>query len=177
MNLRVGDRVVYPGQGPCRLDQVISKLIDGKTVSFYRLSVLDEGGAELFVPVSKAKLVGLRVLVSFKEVSRILKKLIEATTFADGWKERASDNVRLFNSGSAFDLALLIKSLTEMSTRKSLSTGECKMLLKARSLLVREICEVTGETEQQVEQRIDSALTLSTAAPNIRRSGTASAAR
>jgi RNA polymerase-interacting CarD/CdnL/TRCF family regulator len=159
------------------MDQVISKLIDGKTVSFYRLSVLDEGGAELFVPVDKAKLVGLRLLVSFKEVSRILKKLIEVTTFADGWKERACDNVRLFNSGSAFDLALLVKSLTEMSTRKSLSTGECKMLLKARSLLVREICEVTGETEQHVEQRIDSALTSSTAAPSIRRSGTASAAR
>ena len=159
MNLTIGSRVVYPGQGPCRIDQVISKLVDGKTVSFYRLSVLDDGGAELFVPVNKAKLVGLRLLVSLKEVSRILKTLVEEANFADGWKERASDNVRLFKSGSAFDLALLLKSLTEMSARKSLSTGECKMLLKARSLLVREICEVTGDTGQHVEQRIDNALT------------------
>lgn len=159
MNLTIGNRVVYPGQGPCRIDQVISKLVDGKTVRFYQLSVLGEGGAELFVPVNKAQLVGLRLLVSLKEVSGILKTLIEETKFADGWKERASDNVRLFKSGSAFDLALLLKSLTEMSARKSLSTGECKMLLKARSLLVREICEVTGDTGQHVEQRIDNALT------------------
>ena len=168
---------MYPGQGPCRVDQVISKLIDGKTVSFYQLSVLADGGAELFVPVNKAKVVGLRMLVSLKEASRILETLIEATNFADGWRERASDNVRLFNSGSALDLALVVKSLTEMSTRKSLSAGECKMLLKARNLLVREICEVTGETEQQVEQRIDSALRSSAAALSAKASRSASARR
>jgi len=177
VNLTIGDRVVYPGQGPCRINQVISRLIDGKTVSFYQLSVLDDGGAELFVPVNKARLVGLRLLVSLREVSRILRTLIDVTKFADGWKERAIDNVRLFNSGSAFDLALLVKSLTEMSAKKSLSAGECRMLLKARSLLVREICEVTGETGQHVEQRIDNALRSSAAAQNAKASGTARAAR
>jgi len=158
VNLTVGDRVVYPGQGPCRLDQIVAKPVGDETVSFYRLSVLDDSGAELFVPVDRAKLIGLRLLIGMKDVPRLLNTMTAVMSFADNWKERNNDNVRLLKSGSAFDLAMLVKSLTQLSDSKSLSFGEMKMLEKARSLLAREICEVTGQTESQVEEQIDAAL-------------------
>jgi len=158
VNLTVGDRVVYPGQGPCRLDQIVAKPVGGQTVSFYRLAVLDDSGAQLFIPVSRAKMVGLRLLVGMKDIPRLLNSMTVVTPFADNWKERNSDNVRLLKSGSAFDLATLVKSLTQLSDSKSLSFGEIHMLEKARSLLAREIREVTGQTESQVEEQIDAAL-------------------
>jgi CarD family transcriptional regulator len=156
--LRVGDRVVYPGQGPCRIDQETRKPVGGQMISFYDLSVLDDRGGHLFVPVEKADTVGLRLLVHRSEIPAILEKLTRIITLSDNWKQRTSDNLRLFNSGSAFDLAEVVKSLTELSDRKTLSAGECKMLARARNLLVQEICEVTGDTGPEVQQEIDKAL-------------------
>jgi CarD family transcriptional regulator len=158
VKLTVGDLVVYPGQGPCRLDQIVAKLVNGQTISFYRLSVLDDSRAELFVPVNGAELVGLRLLIPMKEIPHVLNTMTGMMSFPASWKERNNDNVRLLKSGSAFDLAMLVKSLTQLRASKSLSFCEGKMLEKARNLLVREICEVTGQTGPQVEQEIDEAL-------------------
>ena len=61
-------------------------------------------------------------------------------------------------SGSAFDLAEVVESLTELSTRKSLSFRESWTLERAKRLLVCEISEVTGETKSAAEEKVEQAL-------------------
>jgi RNA polymerase-interacting CarD/CdnL/TRCF family regulator len=73
-------------------------------------------------------------------------------------KQRVRDNLKLLLSGSAFDLATIVESLTELVETTSLSQGERRTLDRARHLLVCEISEVTGETQEQVEQQVDRAL-------------------
>jgi RNA polymerase-interacting CarD/CdnL/TRCF family regulator len=77
---------------------------------------------------------------------------------ADNWKQRADDNLKLFNSGSPFDLAEVVASLTELKDNKPLSLGESGTLGKARRLLVSEISEVTGESKATAEEQVDLAL-------------------
>ena len=61
-------------------------------------------------------------------------------------------------SGSAFDLAEIVESLTELSETKKLSFGEHKTLDRAKALLVSEISEVIGETKEKAERQVDMAL-------------------
>jgi RNA polymerase-interacting CarD/CdnL/TRCF family regulator len=66
--------------------------------------------------------------------------------------------MKLFTSGSPFDLAEIVASLTELSDTRSLTLGESGTLGKARRLLISEISEVMEETRNAAEEKIDQAL-------------------
>jgi CarD family transcriptional regulator len=142
---------------------VVKKVVDGKPTRFYHLVVLDGGGGELFVPVDKAEALGIRRLLKRSEIPKLLDQLKKAartakTATAKNWKQRTVDNLRLFTSGSAFDLAKVVESLTDLSETKALSPSEKRTLERARKLLVCEISEVMGETKSAVADQLDSAL-------------------
>jgi len=156
--LTSGNKVIYPSQGPCLIGPVIKKVIDGRPISFYQLALLDDSGGELFVPVDKAQTIGFRPLLNRSDIPKLLDLLKEPPGAAKDWKQRANDNFKLLTSGSAFDLAEVVKSLTKLSEKKALSFRESQTLEKARRLLIGEIAEVTGETKSAVEKQINEAL-------------------
>ena len=158
MRLSVGKKVIYPCQGLCLIGPVVKKIVDGRPIRFYQLARLDESGGELFVPVDKAQAIGVRLLLKRSEIPKLLDRLKQTTRTAKHWKQRANDNLKLFISGSAFDLAEVVESLTELSETKALSRGESWTLERARKLLVGEISEVMGETPSAAEAQIDQAL-------------------
>ncbi len=158
MKLTVGSKVIYPAQGPCLIGPVVNKEVAGKPVSFYQLSLLDERGGELFVPVEKAQTNGLRLLLKRSEIPKLLRQLKHTVSAAKDWKQRAKDNALRLASGSAFDLAEIVESLTARSETKELSFQEKRLLEKARKLLVGEIAEVMKETRNAAEQQVDQAL-------------------
>lgn len=158
MRLTVGSKVIYPGQGPCIIDLVVKKEVAGRLISFYRLALLDERGGELFVPVDRARTSGLRLLLKRSEIPELLRRLAQTVTTARDWKQRANDNLSRLNSGSAFDLAEVVESLTRLNEKKELSIRERQTLDKARKLLIAEISEVMRETASAAEQQVDQAL-------------------
>jgi CarD family transcriptional regulator len=158
MILGVGNKVIYPSQGPCRIGGIVTRVIDGALIEFYHLVVLDEGGGELYVPLDKAKAIGIRLLLDKSEIPKLLGHLKKTAATADHWKQRADYNSKMSTSGSAFDLAEVIESLTELRDTKALTLGESRSLERARRLLIGEISEVMGETKQEAEQQVDIAL-------------------
>lgn len=158
MILIVGNKVIYPGQGPCLITPVVERVVDGKPIKFYRLAVLDDSGGELFVPVDQVQAIGVRLLLERSEIPKLLGYLKKAAGTAKNWKQRTMDNLKLFASGSAFDLAEVVESLTELSETKALLPRDSRMLERARKLLVCEISEVMGETKSAVEEQVDKAL-------------------
>jgi CarD family transcriptional regulator len=156
--LTSGNKVVYPSQGPCLIGQVVKKVIDGKQISFYQLALLDDSGGELLVPVDKAQTIGIRPLLNRSDIPKVLGLLKEPPGADKDWQQRANDNFKLLSSGSAFDLAEVVKSLTRLSEKKTLSFRESRTLEKARKLLIGEISEVLGETRSAAEKHVDEAL-------------------
>jgi CarD family transcriptional regulator, regulator of rRNA transcription len=156
--LTSGKKVVYPSQGPCLIGSVIKIDVDGRPVRFYQLALLDDSGGELFVPVDKAQTIGIRPLLNKSDIPKLLGMLTKPAIEARDWKQRATDNFKLLASGSAFDLAEVVKSLTRLGEKKALSFRESQTLEKARKLLVYEISEVMGETKSAAEEQIDQAL-------------------
>lgn len=156
--LTTGNKAVYPGQGPCRIGSVVKRVVDARVIVFYHLTVLDDNRGDLFVPVEKARAIGVRLLMKKSEIPGLLAHLKKRAKTADNWKQRATDNLKLFTSGSPYDLAEVVASLTELGDTRSLTLGESVTLGRARRLLICEISEVMGETKAAVEEQIDYAL-------------------
>ena len=158
MRLAIGDKVIYPSQGPCLVNVPVKKVIDGSSVSFYHLALLDGSGGELFVPVDKVRSIGIRRLLKRTEIPKLLGLLKQTVQIDKNWKQRGIDNHKRLSTGSAFDLAEIVESLTELMGTRALSFRESWMLSKARKLLVCEIAEVMHEPISAAEQQVDEAL-------------------
>ena len=158
-SLRAGTTAVYPGQGPCRIGRTVKKIVEGRVMMFYHLTVLNDRGGELFVPVEKARGIGLRLPITKDELPRLLAHLKKGAKPADNWRQRASENLKLLNTGSAFDVAEVVASLTQLRDSRPLTLSESGTLGKAKKLLVCEISEVMGESRTTVEEQLDLILT------------------
>jgi RNA polymerase-interacting CarD/CdnL/TRCF family regulator len=125
---------------------------------------LDDSRAELFVPVDNVHNVHTRPLLKRSEIPELLghlKPRARVTTgrvTAKNWRERELNNAKLFSSGSIFDLADLVGSLTQLSGTKTLAPHERDTLYRARKLMICEISEVMDESKSETEARIDSVL-------------------
>jgi CarD family transcriptional regulator len=160
MTLNVGNKVVYPSQGPCLIGAVVKKVVGGRPTSFYQLALLDDSGGELFIPLDKVSALGIRQLVEKTEIPKLLAYLKKASSTETNWKQRALDNMKLLTSGSAFDLAKVVESLTALNATKALSPRDRQTLDRARKILICEISEVMGETKRAAEEQVDKALDL-----------------
>jgi RNA polymerase-interacting CarD/CdnL/TRCF family regulator len=158
MMFMIGDKVVYPSRGPCLIGAVIKRTIAGERIRFYPLSFLDDSGDAVLVPVDKLGALPIRRLLGKSEIPKLLKHLESSMSAAKDWKQRAMDNAQLMASGSAFDLAEIVESLTEMNETKPLLPRDRQTLEKARKFLICEISEVMEESRDIAEEKIDRAL-------------------
>ncbi len=157
MRLSVGSKISYPLQGPCLVGPVVTKVVGGERAKFHQFIPLGDGGAEFFVPFGRAPAAGVRRLLEKSEIPEIFDRLAQAPPPAANGKFRAQDQLRLFASGAALDLADVIALLTDIAGINRFHGGG-GLLEKARRLLAREIAEVMGESESDAEARIDEAL-------------------
>jgi CarD family transcriptional regulator len=113
----------------------------------------------VLVPVSNVDGVGLRKAISDEEVERLFHLLSDGKIDNhQNWKGRFKDNSDKMRTGSIYDMADVLKSLTFLSKSKSLSFREKRMLDRARALIVSEISEVVREKAAEIEEKVDRAL-------------------
>ena len=158
MLLAIGNKVIYPSQGPCLISSIVDKVVNEQVMTFYELNVLNDCRGKLLVPVEKAKTIGIRPLLKKPDITKLLDQLKRPSKASADRKQRVRDNLKLLMSGSAFDLAEIVESLNELIETKALSQGERVTLERAKRLLICEISEVTGETKEEVEEQVDRAL-------------------
>lgn len=157
---KVGDSAVYPAHGVAVVKRIEEKDVGGKKKSFYVLQVV-ENQMTIMVPTDNAHAVGLRQIISDKEVRKvyqILKKRdikIDQTT----WNRRYREYMEKIKTGSVFEIAEVLRNLFLLRHSKDLSFGERKMLDQAKSLLVREISLAKRSPEAAIEQEIQTIFT------------------
>ena len=155
---RVGQKVFYPPQGPCVIGAVVNKTVLGEAIPFYPISSLDEAAAAVLVPLHKLAGAAMRHLLPRSRIPTLLGHLNDSFSASKNWKQRVIDNDKLFASGSAFDLAQIVQSLTDLGKTKELSLRDRKSLEKARRFLICEISEVLDESRDTAERQVDRAL-------------------
>jgi CarD family transcriptional regulator len=158
LSFKVGDKVVYPNHGVGVIEQVAKRSIGELESSFYCLRILSTDST-VMVPVENTQAVGLRKVLTRREITRVIKALKEGeVTTYDDWKGRFQANSEKMRTGDIKAVAEVLKSLTMLNEIKPLSYRERKMLDRARFLLVSELAEASGKQTEAVETQIDSAL-------------------
>ena len=158
MSFQVGDKVIYPNHGLGVVEKIEEKTILGTTCGFFHLRILSNETTVL-VPVVNVDNVGLRRAITDEEVERLFQLLGDGKIDNhQNWKGRFKDNSDKMRTGSIYDMADVLKSLTFLSKSKSLSFREKRMLDRAKSLIISEISEVMRLTMQEVEDRVEKAL-------------------
>jgi CarD family transcriptional regulator len=158
VTFEVGDKVIYPNHGLGIVERIEEKTILGTTCGFYHLRIV-ANETTVLVPVSNVDGVGLRRAISDEDVERLFGLLGDGKIDNhQNWKGRFKDNSDKMRSGSIYEVADVLKSLTFLAKSKSLSFREKRMLDRAKFLIISEVSEVMRETAAAIEGRVDIAL-------------------
>jgi RNA polymerase-interacting CarD/CdnL/TRCF family regulator len=158
IKLAVGDRVVYPNQGLCKVTSIESKEIAGQKLSFVSL-LREEDGARVMVPEAKVVSIGVRKVANGEEVEKVLGFLKSDSDKASlDWKARARTNVERMATGGLLGLAEVVKGLQVLSELRPLPTKERELYNDARHLLVAEISAALTVLEADAEDTVDAIL-------------------
>src|SRR5216684_4801478 len=154
-SLAVGDRVVYPNQGVCRVFNVDTHEVAGQKLTFVSMR-REEDGAVVMVPTTKVQSIGLRKLASHDQVAKLFTFLSSDSDKADlDWKQRARTNVDRMTQGGIHGLAEVVKGLQVLSELRPLPTKERELYDNARHLLVSEIAaSLSEEHTSELQSRL-----------------------
>ncbi|NLZ16888.1 MAG: CarD family transcriptional regulator [Desulfobulbaceae bacterium] len=151
-----GDMAVYPAHGVGLIEAIEKKSIGGVDQCFYVMRILNTD-MTIMIPTATSENVGLRSIISQDEVTQVLQILqerdVELTT--QTWNRRYREYMDKIKTGSAFEVAEVLRDLYLLRGDKDLSYGERKMLDTAMSLLVKEISLAQKVEEAAVVAKIE----------------------
>ena len=133
---KVGDMAVYPTHGVGVIESIESKEISGDKHTFYVLRVLGNG-MTIMIPTNNADSVGLRQVITQKQVSKVYKILKRKNIEIDAqtWNRRYREYIDKIKTGSIFEVAGVLRDLFLLRVDKDLSFGERRWPPGIRKLL------------------------------------------
>ena len=154
MQLTIGQKVAYPTQGVCLVEEIKHRTVNGSNMSGYCLRVLGDNST-IFVPQANAESVGIRPIISSSQCRKLIEKLEEDFEPVSGdWKTRSREFMEKIQSGDVFEAADVLKKLTFLSHEKKLSFREQTLLEKAKYLIVSEVSNAYSKKAAPVESEI-----------------------
>ena len=154
MQLSIGQKIVYPNQGVCVVEELSEHAFGVISMSGYTLRVLHDNST-IFVPECNADTVGLRPLISSTQCRRLIDMLAEDfEPFSGDWKTRSKEFTEKLRSGDIFQTAEVLKMLTLLSHEKKLSFREQSLLEKSKFLIVSEISNANAKGRTPAESEI-----------------------
>src|SRR3954468_6016873 len=157
-SLHIGDRVVYPNQGICKITGVDVKQIAGRDWEMVTLS-REEDGATVMVPRSKVMDIGLRKVASVAVIDGMFDQLAAPSDDPQlDWKVRHRENADRMTGGGLQGTLDVLKGLHALSQVRPLPQKERELYDNARHLLVGEISAAMNIPLHIAEDNLDYAL-------------------
>src|SRR3954467_15882591 len=154
----VGDRVVYPNQGICKITGVEVKQIAGRDWEMVTLS-REEDSATVMVPRSKVMEIGLRKVASVEAIDGMFDQLAAPSDDPQlDWKVRHRENADRMTGGGLQGTLDVLKGLHALSQVRPLPQKERELYDNARHLLVGEIAAAMNLPLHVAEDNLDYAL-------------------
>ncbi|MBA3395559.1 MAG: CarD family transcriptional regulator [Deltaproteobacteria bacterium] len=153
----VGDKAVYPVHGVAEVVALEQRDIGGSQTAVYILKII-ETGMKIMVPTTNAGSVGLRDLITSKQVKEVYEilKARDIPRDTQTWNRRYREYMEKIKTGSVFEIAEVFRDLSVLRVTKDLSFGERKMLETARGLLIKELAIAKGISEDKLAAEVDA---------------------
>jgi CarD family transcriptional regulator len=150
--------VVYPAHGIGVVEKIEKLKEKSQTKNIYTIRI-DEVDMTIKVEEKSAAKIGIRSVIKDREVSKIMKvlKTKSKPASSQNWHKRQKSYLDRIKSGSVYELAEILRELTQIMSRKELSFGEQRLYDNVRLLLVLEIAEAKGMEKQKASLMLDKA--------------------
>ena len=156
----VGDYIVYPMHGAGTIDAIEEKDILGEKQAYYIIKM--PGEVKVMIPTTQADKVGIRSIIDKTQANKVFDILGEDETQTDlNWNKRYRENMDKMKTGDIYEVANVVRNLSYKQKEKGLSTGEKKMLVNAKQILVSELALVESVEQDRVEGMIDEKIATS----------------
>ena len=157
----VGDLAVYPAHGVGKIEAIESRVINGEKHDFYIMKIV-ENGMVIMIPTFNVQSVGLRDVISKKEIPKIIevmKTKNDSGIDNQTWNRRYREYMDKIKTGSLYEVAEVFRDLSLLKLTKDLSFGERKLYDTAQSLLVKELSTAKNAKEEAIASEIESLFT------------------
>ncbi len=153
-----GDLVVYPTHGVGEITAIEMQEIAGHTLNVFVVTFAKDR-MTLRVPLAKAKISGLRKLVSRKEMDAALAKLRgRSRAKRTMWSRRAQEYQAKIASGDPASIAEVVRDLFRNTGQPEQSYSERQIYQAALDRFVREYAAVERIDETTATRRIEQML-------------------
>lgn len=154
---KIGDKVVYPMHGAGVIESIEEKEVLGEKRQYYILQ-LPVGDMKVMIPINNGEGVGLREVIDWEGVERVLHILRQqCSAMSPNWNRRYRANLEKIKSGNIYEVAEVVRNLIKRDREKGLSSGERKMLENARQILISELVLATELEEDKAQSLLDGA--------------------
>jgi CarD family transcriptional regulator len=155
-----GDKIVYPMHGVGTIDAIEKRVVLGKRDKFYIISIINSG-MKVMIPVEKAEAIGIRAIISKREVNKVLELLKKKESITeDDWKLRYQGNIDKVKSGSIYEVGTVARDLYKRGKEKELSIMERKLYENAYQLVIHEIALAKNINIEEAGNLVSEALSL-----------------
>ena len=117
----VGDKIVYPMHGAGVVEKIKVENVLGEDRKYYILSI-PYGDMKVMVPVDTSSRVGIRNIVSVKEMDKVVDVLKDDSSEMSGnWNRRYRENMEKLKTGDILAVAEVVRNLVRSDSKKKLS--------------------------------------------------------
>ena len=156
MKYKIGDKVVHPFHGAGIITSIEEKECFGETHLYYLL-YLPHSKLELNIPVDSADSIGLRPVMLPEEADAVFAQLaLPCEINTVNWNKKHRENLDKLRTGNILDAVDVYKYLRLRERKRSLSTGEKKLLTNSKNAIFSELMFATGVSEEALTEKIDA---------------------
>ena len=156
----IGDKVVYPLHGAGIVEAIEEKAILDERQSYYIIKM--PGEVKVMVPTAKAEEIGVRNIIDKETAGKVINILEkDSTEMSMNWNKRYRDNMEKMKTGNIYEVADIVRNLSFKQKDKGLSTGEKKMLLNAKQILISELVLAEEKGKVEIEELVENKINQS----------------
>ena len=147
MTAKVGDKVIYPGQGLGQVTAIERRDIQGSMLTFYSIRILNSG-AKIMAPKGRLKSIGVRPPISKKDAQKVVSILSSSPSqrkTANNWQKRHQAYQDKLKGGSIYEIAEIVRDLSGAQKSGELSYGERRVMDRASGMVFSELALAIGK--------------------------------
>ena len=138
--------------GAGTVKDIIEREDNGAKKQFFILKMLF-GNVDVTIPEDSINQIGLRNVISIEKVQELQEVLMgKPERLTGSWNKRFNANLDRLKSGSILEAAAVARNLILQDRQKKISSGERRLLDRAKQLIVSELVFVRNESPEASEE-------------------------
>ena len=156
MTFQIGDKIAHPLHGAGVIDSIEQRRINGREREYFVMR-LPVGEMRVMIPCDGCEEIGVRPIMSVEQLESLFSAIADIEiSMTNNWNKRFRENMDRIKSGDLMEVAAVIKGLFHRESERGLSSGERKMLLSAKQILLSELVLAAECSFEEAETRLDA---------------------